>query len=120
MKTNTATAGSEPDTQSVAERAKDAAADVLRQAKLVSNEARHLGRVAEDAIQSGREVANDALRAAKRGLRTAADWRDEASHRVKREPIKWMGLAFAAGLCAGLAAERIRGARRAKAEPAGV
>lgn len=87
-------------------------ADVLRQVKRVTHDARQLGHAAGEAIETGREAAVRAVRAARRGYRNAIDFRDETAYRVKREPLKAIGLAFAVGLLAGCVTEKIRAACR--------
>jgi hypothetical protein len=94
------------------ERARRAAADVLRQVALVTDEARQLGYAAEEAIESGLEVATRAVQAARRSYNSAVDLRNEVTHRIRREPIKAIGLAFAVGLFAGCVTEKVRAARR--------
>jgi ElaB/YqjD/DUF883 family membrane-anchored ribosome-binding protein len=59
---------------------------------------------ATDAVEEGVRAAKRAFKTAKRGLETAADLRDEAAYRVKREPFKAIGLAFGTGLLLGVAA----------------
>ena len=60
--------------------------------------------VATDAVEEAVRTARRAFKTAKRGLQNAADLRDEAAYRVKREPFKAVGLAFGAGLLMGVAA----------------
>jgi ElaB/YqjD/DUF883 family membrane-anchored ribosome-binding protein len=57
---------------------------------------------ASDAVEDGVHAAKRAFKAAQRGLENAADLRDEAAYRVKREPLKAVGLAFGAGLLMGV------------------
>lgn len=58
--------------------------------------------MATDAVEEGVRAAKRAFKTAKRGIESAADLRDEAAYRVKREPFKAVGLAFGAGLLLGV------------------
>jgi ElaB/YqjD/DUF883 family membrane-anchored ribosome-binding protein len=78
---------------------REKAADVVRQASHVSHEARLFKSVAADAIEDGMYAAK---RAWKRGARELDDFRDEATHRVKQEPLKALGIAAGAGLFLGV------------------
>jgi len=57
---------------------------------------------ATDAVEDGVRAAKRAFKTAQHGLRNAADLRDAAAYRVKREPLKAVGLAFGAGLLMGV------------------
>lgn len=81
---------------------RDRAVDALRHAANVSHEARLLKSLATDAVDDGVDAAKRAFKAAKRGIQTAADLRDEAACRMKREPLKAVGLAFGAGMLMGM------------------
>jgi hypothetical protein len=85
--------------------ARTAAADVVRQARLVSG---NVGHVTGEAIDGARDAAHRARRAVRRGYRNAVDFRDEVAYRVKHRPLEAIGLSFAVGLCAGYVSERIR------------
>lgn len=76
----------------------DRAADALRHVAHVSHEARMLKTIATDAVEDGVHAAK---RAIKRGTQDIVDLKDEAVIRVKREPIKAVGIAFGAGIALG-------------------
>jgi ElaB/YqjD/DUF883 family membrane-anchored ribosome-binding protein len=57
---------------------------------------------ATDAVEDGVRAARRAFKTAQRSLQNAADLRDEAAYRVKREPLKAVGFAFGAGLLMGV------------------
>ena len=76
----------------------DKAADVYRKATHLADEARLLTNLATDAVENGVHTAKRALN---RGIENAGDLRDTAVYRVKRNPLKAVGLAFGAGLLLG-------------------
>ena len=77
--------------------ASDQVVDAGRQAAHVSHEARLLKSVAEDAIEEGVHAAKRAMKSIKGRVEDLGDLRDEAVHRVKRQPLKAVGLV--AGVC---------------------
>ncbi len=70
----------------------------------IDTSAREGWTLATDAVEDGVRAAKRAFKTAKRGLQNAADLRDEAAYRVKREPFKAVGLAFGTGLLMGVVA----------------
>lgn len=70
--------------------------------------------LAADAVEDGVHSARRTLKTVARRVRDVADVRDEVVHRIKREPIKAIGIAVAAGAVVGLAVGWMgRAARRA-------
>jgi ElaB/YqjD/DUF883 family membrane-anchored ribosome-binding protein len=83
--------------------ARDRALRIFHQkADHLAHEARLLKSSASDAVEDGLYFAKRALKTAKRRLKDSADLRDEAIRRVKREPLKAVGLALAVGICVGM------------------
>ena len=80
------------------------AVDACRQATHISHEARLLKSVAEDAIEDGVHAAKRAIKLVHRQVEELGDLKDEAIHRVKRQPLQAVGAAFGVGLALGLAA----------------
>jgi ElaB/YqjD/DUF883 family membrane-anchored ribosome-binding protein len=74
-----------------------------RQAANLSHDARALRTAAEDAIEDGVHVARRAIISARRRVEELVDLRDEAIHRVKRQPATAIGIAAGAGLAFGIA-----------------
>jgi ElaB/YqjD/DUF883 family membrane-anchored ribosome-binding protein len=82
----------------------DRVVDAYRHASHLSHQAKLLKSVAEDAIE-------DSVHAARRAMKTATrraeegfgDLKDEAVHRVKRQPLMAVGLAAGVGLMLGMA-----------------
>lgn len=88
------------------------AADVIRNATQLTGDARRLKTAATDALEDGLHTAKRAVTTARRD---AAELKDEAVYRIKREPFKAVGIAFAAGLGMGaLIAAIVRRPRLAK------
>lgn len=81
----------------------DRVVDACRQATHISHEARLLKSVAEDAIEDGVHAAKRAMMSVKRRVEEVGDLKDEAVHRVKREPLKAVGIAVGVGLVFGMA-----------------
>ena len=75
--------------------------DAVRRTAHLSHEARLLKSVAADAVEDG---TRQAIRSVKRGVEALADLKDEASHRVRRQPLRAVGIALALGLVVGAAA----------------
>ena len=107
-----ATATVDTPMKEVADRLQDRAADALRHVAHVSHEAKLLKTIATDAVEDGVHAAR---RAIKRGTQDIVDFKDEAVIRVKREPIKAVGLAFGVGVALGAIAGFI-GAKARKRE----
>lgn len=76
---------------------RERAVDAVRRAAHASHEARLLKSVATDALEDG-------VRSTRRAVKVAAhnliDARDEVAYRIKREPLKAVGIAFGAGIVA--------------------
>ena len=81
----------------------DRAIDACRQAAHFSHEAKLLKSLAADAVDDGIHAARRAVRSVRRGVEQLADLKDEAVHRVKRQPLKAVSVAVGAGLVLGLA-----------------
>lgn len=64
------------------------------------NEAVRMKATIAEAIE---DRMNTARRAAKRGYRATEDFVDDTKHRIKRDPLRALGLSFVAGVAAGLA-----------------
>ena len=75
--------------------------DVGRRVAQAAHDAGLLKSVASDALEDGLYTAR---RAAKTAARDLADVRDEASYRIKKAPMKSVGMAFGAGFCVAIAA----------------
>lgn len=82
--------------------AADRIADTVRHAAHFSHEARLLRSMARDAGEEGIHAARRAIRRARRGVEALEDFRDEAAHYVKRQPLKAVGIAAGAALLAGV------------------
>lgn len=76
----------------------DKAADMYRKATHLAGEARELTNLASDTVEDGVHAAR---RAINRGIENAAELRETAVYRVKRNPLKAVGLAFGAGVLLG-------------------
>jgi len=103
----TSTAAAEPSLR-------DRVVDAARQATQVSHEARLFKSLAEDAVEDGIHAAKRALKAAKHRVEELGDLKDEAAYRVKRDPLKAVAIAGAAGLVFGLVVGWIGGRRGAR------
>ena len=82
---------------------RDRAIDACRQATHLSHEARLLKSLASDAVEDGVHAAKRAITSVKRGVEKLADLKDEAVHRVKRQPLRALSIALGVGLVAGVA-----------------
>jgi ElaB/YqjD/DUF883 family membrane-anchored ribosome-binding protein len=58
--------------------------------------------MARDAGEDGVHAVKRAVRRARRGVEALEDFRDEAAHYVKRQPLKAVGIAAGVGLLAGV------------------
>ena len=76
-----------------------------------SKEAVRMKSTIGEAIEDGK---NTARRAVKHGYRAAEDFVDDTTHRIKRDPLRALGLTFVAGVAAGwlLRTARANGASR--------
>lgn len=81
----------------------DRAIDACRQAAHLSHEARLLKSLATDAIDDGVHAAKWAIKSVRRSVEELGDLKEEAAHRVKRQPLKAVGVALGVGLVLGLA-----------------
>lgn len=100
MKSATATV--ESPAQAPEHPVRDKAVDAMRQALHASDEAHLLKTMAADAVEDGVYAAKRAVKTARRWTQNAADVRDEAAHRIRRDPLKSVGLAFGLGVPVGL------------------
>jgi ElaB/YqjD/DUF883 family membrane-anchored ribosome-binding protein len=82
---------------------RDRAIDACRQAAHLSHEAHLFKSLAADAVDDGVHAARRAIRSVRRSVEELADLKDEAVHRVKRQPFKAVSVAVGAGLVLGLA-----------------
>jgi ElaB/YqjD/DUF883 family membrane-anchored ribosome-binding protein len=67
----------------------------------LGHEARLFQTLAADAIEDSAYAARRTIKRLKRRAQDLLDTRDEMALRVKREPLKALGLAFGAGLLVG-------------------
>ena len=81
----------------------DWAIDACRRAAHLSHEARLLKSLAADAVDDGVHAARRAIRSVRRDVEELGDLKDEAVHRVKRQPIRAVSVAVGVGLVLGLA-----------------
>lgn len=81
----------------------DRVTDTCRHAAELSHEARLVKSLASDAIDDGVHAAKRVIKSVRRGVEELGNLRDEAVHRVKRQPLKAMGIALGVGLLLGLA-----------------
>jgi ElaB/YqjD/DUF883 family membrane-anchored ribosome-binding protein len=83
----------------------DRISDACRHATHLSHEVRLLKSLATDAAEDGVHAAKRAITSSvKRGVEGLEDLKDEAVHRVKRQPLKAVSIALGAGLVLGWAA----------------
>jgi ElaB/YqjD/DUF883 family membrane-anchored ribosome-binding protein len=82
---------------------RDRVVDACRQTAHLSREARLVKSVATDAVEDGVHAAKRAITSVKRGVEGLADLKDEAVHRVKRQPLRAVGIPLGVGLVVGLA-----------------
>jgi ElaB/YqjD/DUF883 family membrane-anchored ribosome-binding protein len=80
---------------------REKAVDAARQALHLSHEAHLLKTMAADAVEDGMYAAKRAVKTARRLTHEAADIRDEAAHRIRRDPFAFVGLAFGLGIPVG-------------------
>jgi ElaB/YqjD/DUF883 family membrane-anchored ribosome-binding protein len=80
----------------------DRVTDGVRHAAHFSHQVRLMKSIARDAGEEGIYAAKRVLRRVQRGMERLQDFRDEAVHRVKREPFKAVGAAAGAGLLVGV------------------
>ena len=65
--------------------------------------------LAADAIDDGVHAAKRAITSVQRRVENLGDLKDEAAHRVKRQPFKAVGIAVGVGLVLGMAVGWIGG-----------
>jgi ElaB/YqjD/DUF883 family membrane-anchored ribosome-binding protein len=78
-------------------------ADACRQAAHLSHEAQRLKSVAADAVDDGVHAARRAIESVRRGVEDLGDLKDEAVHRVTRQPLTVLSVGIGVGLVLGLA-----------------
>jgi ElaB/YqjD/DUF883 family membrane-anchored ribosome-binding protein len=71
-----------------------------------------LGEKAADAYRQVTHAVHEAKHAIRDGIENAADLRDTAVYRVKRNPLKAIGLAFGVGLVLGAVVGSLGGRQR--------
>jgi ElaB/YqjD/DUF883 family membrane-anchored ribosome-binding protein len=81
----------------------DRIVDAARHAAHFSHEARLVKSMAEDAIEDSVHVARRAMKSLRRGVEVLEDVKDEAAHRVRRQPLTTVGMAAGIGLLVGVA-----------------
>src|ERR1019366_7216934 len=69
----------------------------------VSHEARRLQSLAVDAVEDGTHAVKRAMKSVTRGVEELGDLKEEAAHRVRRQPLKAVGIAIGAGMLLGMA-----------------
>jgi ElaB/YqjD/DUF883 family membrane-anchored ribosome-binding protein len=79
-------------------------ADAYRQATEVSHEARRLKSAAEQAMEDGLHAARRAVKSVRHRVEDLEDLKHEAIHRVKRRPLRAIGIAVGVGLVLGVVA----------------
>ena len=79
--------------------ARDRVVNTCRRTMHLSHEARLLTSLASDALEN---VTRAAKRAMKHRLETLEDLKDEAVHRIKRQPVQTVSLALGLGVMIGL------------------
>jgi ElaB/YqjD/DUF883 family membrane-anchored ribosome-binding protein len=94
---------------------RERAVDAVRQVAHVSHEAQLLKSLAADAVEDGMHAAKRAIKAVQRRVERLGDLEDEAAYRVKRQPLKAIGIAIGVGLVFGVALGWV-GARFRKAK----
>jgi len=92
--------------------AADRIVDAARVATHVAHEARLLKTVAADTLEEGVHAAKRTMKAVERRVEQFGDLKDEAVHRVKRQPLLAIGAAFVVGLTCGVVAGWIGSRRR--------
>ena len=70
----------------------------------LSHEAHVLKPLAADVLEDGVHATKRAIVSLTRRIEEFADFKDEAVHRVKRQPLRAVGIALGSGLVLGLAA----------------
>ena len=106
---DTSEVGSEPTVR-------DRVIDAARHAAHISHDAQLLKSLAADAVEDGAHAAKRAIQSVKRRIDDLGDLTDEAAHRVRRQPLKAVGIAVGVGLIVGMAAGWI-GGRFGKQKP---
>jgi len=78
----------------------------------LEEKARLLKSLAADAVDDGVHAARRAIKSVRRGVEDLGDLKEEAVHRVKRQPLQALSVAVGVGLVLGFAIGWIgRGAR---------
>jgi ElaB/YqjD/DUF883 family membrane-anchored ribosome-binding protein len=86
-----------------AKHVEDRGADACCNTAKLTDEVRAIKSMAEEAIETGKQAADRALREARRRVDEFADLRDGAVEGMKRSPFRTAGVAFSAGVGLGLA-----------------
>jgi len=81
---------------------RDRVIDAARHVAHVHHEATLLKSLAADTVEDGVHAAKRAMKSVKRGVEQLEDLKDEAAHRVKRQPLKAVGIAAGVGLVFGM------------------
>ena len=69
----------------------------------LEEKARLIKSLAADAVDDGVHAARRAIKSVRRGVEDLGDLKDEAVHRVKRQPLQALSVAVGIGLVLGLA-----------------
>jgi ElaB/YqjD/DUF883 family membrane-anchored ribosome-binding protein len=80
---------------------RDRVLDAARQAAHVSHEAKLLKSIATDAVDDGIHAAKRAIRNVRRSVERVEDFKDEAAHSIRRQPLKSIAIAAGVGLAVG-------------------
>jgi len=81
----------------------DRALDAARRIAHASHEAELVRSLASDAIEDGVHAVKRAVKRVKRSVEHAQDLREEAAYRVRRQPLKAIGIAASVGAAVGIA-----------------
>jgi len=81
---------------------RDRRIDAVRHVAHASHEAKLFKSLAADAVEDGVHAARRAIKSVKRGVEDLGDLKDEAAYRVKRQPLKAVGIAVGVGLVFGM------------------
>jgi ElaB/YqjD/DUF883 family membrane-anchored ribosome-binding protein len=88
---------------------RDLVIDTARHVAHASHEAQLLKSLAADAVEDGVHMAKRVIKAVTRGVEELGDLKFEAAYRVRRQPLKAVGIAVGVGLLFGMAVGWIGG-----------
>jgi ElaB/YqjD/DUF883 family membrane-anchored ribosome-binding protein len=84
-------------------KAADSVSQIYSQTAQLAHEASRLKSLAADAIEDGVHAAKRRIKSVRRRVEELGDLKDEAIHRVKRQPALAVGAAFGLGVVLGVA-----------------